>query len=134
RLTALTPDHLVEMTLSTALAFGSYLAAQSVHASGPLACVAAGLVHGSYGRRIGMSENARRLLDDLWEYLGFAANGLLFLLVGFTVNVGSLLTYAWPISVAVGSVLLARLVLIGALSTRLLPRSLHLEHRERLVL
>src|SRR5207244_3701920 len=75
RLTALTEDHLVEMTLSTALAFGSYLAAQSLHASGPLACVAAGLVHGSYGRRVGMSANARRVLDDLWEYLGFAANG-----------------------------------------------------------
>jgi CPA1 family monovalent cation:H+ antiporter len=70
----------------------------------------------------------------LWEYLGFAANGLLFLLVGFTLNIGSLLTYGWPIAVGIGSVLVARLMLIGALTRRLLPQSLAVERRERLVL
>src|SRR5262249_14376523 len=56
RITAAIDDHLIEMTLSTALAYGSYLAAQSVETSGALACVAAGLIHGSYGREVGMSE------------------------------------------------------------------------------
>src|SRR5712691_3968950 len=76
RLTAAIDDHLIEMTLSTALAYGSYLLAQSLDTSGALACVAAGLIHGSYGRVVGMSERTRRLLDDLWEYFGFVANAL----------------------------------------------------------
>ena len=50
RLTAVVDDHLIDMTLSTALAYGSYLIAQSAQTSGPLACVAAGLIHGSYGK------------------------------------------------------------------------------------
>src|SRR6185503_20667996 len=60
RLTAAVDDHLIEMTLSTALAYGSFLVAASVETSGALACVAAGLVHGSYGREVGMPELTRR--------------------------------------------------------------------------
>jgi CPA1 family monovalent cation:H+ antiporter len=121
RLTGAIDDHLLEMTLSTALAYGSYLVAQSAHTSGALACVAAGLIHGSYGRHVGMSENTRRLLDDQWEYLGFLANALLFLLVGFSVNVAALLTHLWPVTVAVAAVLFARVLVVGG-AAGLLPR------------
>ncbi|MBI3964316.1 MAG: cation:proton antiporter [Chloroflexi bacterium] len=102
------------MTLSTALAYGSYLIAQSVDASGPLTCVAAGLLHGSYGRRIGMSENTRANLDDLWEYLGFLANGLVFILVGFSVNGASLIEHAWPVAVAILAALMSRALVVLA--------------------
>jgi CPA1 family monovalent cation:H+ antiporter len=112
RLNAAIDDHLIEMLLSVALAYGSYVAAQWLHASGPLACVAAGLVHGSYGRRVGMSVTTRRLLDDLWEFLGFMANAAVFLMIGFTVNLDSLLANAWPCLVAIVVVLLARVVLL----------------------
>ena len=78
RLNTTVDDHLVEMLLSVALAYGSYVAAQWLHCSGPLACVAAGLVHGSYGRRVGMSVTTRLRLDDLWEFLGFMANAAVF--------------------------------------------------------
>ena len=112
RLNATIDDHLIEMLLSVALAYGSYVAAQWLHASGPLACVAAGLVHGSYGRRVGMSVTTRRLLDDLWEFLGFMANAAVFLMIGFTVNLESLLANAWPCVVAIVVVLLARVALL----------------------
>jgi len=110
RLTALIDDHLIEMTLSVSLAFGSYLIADTVGASGALAGVAAGLVHGSYGRTIGMSANTRQLLDDLWEFLGFVANALVFLLLGFSVHVEDLLDEAWPVTVAVVAVLAGRAI------------------------
>jgi CPA1 family monovalent cation:H+ antiporter len=113
RLTGAVDDHRIEMMLSVSLAYGSYLAAQWLHASGPLACVAAGLIHGSYGRRIGMSETTRRLLDDLWEFFGFVANALVFLLVGFTANLASIIEQAWPATVAIAAVLLARILLFG---------------------
>jgi CPA1 family monovalent cation:H+ antiporter len=112
RLTATIDDHLIEMTLSTALAYGSYLIAQSVDTSGALACVAAGLIHGSYGREIGMTEHNRRLLDDLWEYLGFVTNALVFLLVGFTANLPSLVGLAWPVAVSILAVFGARVLVI----------------------
>lgn len=101
RLTGAIDDHLIEMIFSVALAYGSYLLAQSLEASGPLACVAAGLIHGSYGRTVGMSERTNRLLDDLWEFMGFVANAFVFLLLGFSVNVERLLDDFWPVSVAV---------------------------------
>ena len=56
RLTSTVDDHLIEMMLSVVLAYGSYLVADRLHASGPLACVAAGVIQGSYGREFGMSE------------------------------------------------------------------------------
>src|SRR5206468_3093205 len=95
-LTRLTDDHLTESLLSTALAYGSYLAGEAVGVSGPLACIAAGVVHGSYGRAIGMSPRTRRWLDELWEYLGYLANSVLFLLVGLTIPASALVERAGP--------------------------------------
>jgi monovalent cation:H+ antiporter, CPA1 family len=112
RLTAVIDDHLVEMTLSTALAYGSFLAASALDMSGALACVAAGLIHGSYGRRVGMSEKARLVLDDLWEYAGFLANALVFLLVGFTASLAGLLNSAAPVLVGILAVVGSRVLII----------------------
>jgi CPA1 family monovalent cation:H+ antiporter len=133
RLTAIIDDHRIEMTLSTALAYGSYLIAQSVETSGALACVAAGLVHGSFGPRAGMKDT-HHLLDDLWEYFGFLANALVFLLVGFSVSLGSLAAQASAVLVAIVSVLFTRvLVVFGILP--LMPRRMIVTTRaERAVL
>ena len=114
RATATIDDHLIEMTLSTALAYGSFLIAQAVETSGALACVAAGLIHGSYGRQVGMSERTRRVLDDLWEYFGFVANALVFLLVGFSANLRILAATAGPVMVAIVAVVLSRIVVVLA--------------------
>jgi CPA1 family monovalent cation:H+ antiporter len=113
-LTRLTNDHLTEIMVSTALAYGSYLAGDAVGASGALTCIAAGIVHGSYGRQIGLSARARRLLDDVWEYFGFFANGLLFLLVGFSAPVTVLAGETGPLTAAVVAVLIARVLLIAS--------------------
>jgi len=135
RLTGMVDDHQVEMMLSTALAYGSFLIAQRLGMSGPLACVAAGLIHGTYGRRVGMTEPVRRLLDHLWEYLGFVANALVFLLLGFSVELGTIVDDAWPVTVAVVAVLGAR-VLVTGLTARALPDQMEVVHTrgERAVL
>jgi Na+:H+ antiporter len=128
RLTATIDDHMIEMTLSTALAYGSYLVAQSIGTSGALACVAAGLIHGSYGREVGMSERTRRLLDDLWEYFGFVVNALVFLLVGFSSNLAALVASAGPVLVSICSVVVARVLVV-----MIPPELLRLTRRIRLV-
>jgi len=134
RVTRLIDDHFLEMTLSTALAFGSYLLAHAAGASGPMACVAAGALHGSYGRSVGMSQRTRRLLDDLWEYLGFLANGLLFLLVGFSVDLGILRDQVWPVGIAVGVVVIARVVVVEAATRVIRAERIFTTGRARLVL
>jgi CPA1 family monovalent cation:H+ antiporter len=113
RLTAMVDDHGLEMMLSTVLAYGSYLVANEFHASGPLACVAAGFIHGTYGRSIGMTEATSERLDDLWEYLGFVANAIVFMLVGFSVHAGQLVDEWWPVTVVIVAVLIARVLVVG---------------------
>ena len=79
-------DHLVEVTLSTILAYGAYLGAEHMHTSGVMSVIAAGLVYGNYGKRIGMSANTRMMMGVFWEYFGFLMNSLVFLLIGTQVD------------------------------------------------
>ncbi|MGH2614943.1 MAG: cation:proton antiporter [Thermomicrobiales bacterium] len=134
RLTATIDDHLIEMMLSVVLAYGSYLIADGLHASGPLACVAAGIVQGTYGREFGMSEQSSRLLDDLWEFLGFFANALLFLLVGLSVNLAELLANAGAVAVAVVAVVTARVLVVEGMGLVTRGGPLAAPFRERVVL
>ncbi len=77
-------DHLVEITLTTLVAFGSYLAAETLHVSGVMAVVAAGLVLGNFGQQA-MTPGVRLAVTAFWEYAGFVVNSLIFLLVGIEV-------------------------------------------------
>jgi CPA1 family monovalent cation:H+ antiporter len=115
RLTRLVDDPLIEMTLSAALAYGSYLIADAIHASGALACVAAGVLYGSYGRRVAMSAETSRQLDDLWAFQGHVANAVLFLLIGFSVNLESLWSHPEAVAAAIAAVLLARVLIVDAI-------------------
>ena len=45
-------DHLLEITLTTILAYGSFLVAEQMHVSPVISVVAAGIVMGNYGRRL----------------------------------------------------------------------------------
>ena len=108
RLTRLVDDPLIEMTLSAALAYGSFLIADAIQASGALACVAAGLIYGTYGRRVGMSAETSQRLDDLWGFQGYVANAVLFLLIGFSVDLAALWTHPEAVVAAIVAVLVAR--------------------------
>jgi CPA1 family monovalent cation:H+ antiporter len=77
-----TEDHLVEITLSTIAAYGSFLLAERLHASGVLATLTAGLIFGDIGRGGIISDRGREALESFWEYVAFVANSLVFLLIG----------------------------------------------------
>lgn len=78
-------DYVVELTASLALATGVYAIAEVAHVSGPVAASAAGLIIGSYGVRVGMSEEARRYVQGFWHLADELLNGLLFLLMGLQI-------------------------------------------------
>jgi monovalent cation:H+ antiporter, CPA1 family len=115
RLIARIDDYLIEITLTTVLAYGSYLLADQLHFSGVLAVVAAGLITGSLGPQ-GMSPTTRIVLYNFWEYITFLVNSLVFLLIGLEVDFQALLDAWQPILWALGAVLLARLVVVYGLS------------------
>ncbi len=108
-------DYLIETTLTTVLAFGSYLIAERFHVSGVLAVVAAGIVCGNLGPK-GMSPTTRIVLFSFWEYLAFIANSLVFLLIGLDVNLPQIASNSGPIAVAVIAVLLSRAVVVYGLT------------------
>lgn len=77
-----TTDHLVEITFTTLAAYGSFFLAERLHCSGVLAALTAGLVVGNGGTRGSISAAGRIALESFWEYVAFAANSLIFLLIG----------------------------------------------------
>ena len=83
-------DHLVEVTISLVAAYGSYLLAARFGLSGLIATVVCGLVFSGYGRRFGMSPAAREAIDIVWEFIGFLATTLVFLLIGLSIGISQL--------------------------------------------
>jgi CPA1 family monovalent cation:H+ antiporter len=115
RMIAQIDDHLVETTLTTVLAYGSYLLAEQLHVSGVLAVVVAGLVNGNLGPR-GMSPTTRIVVLNFWEYVAFLANSAVFLLIGLQIDVPGLAANGQPILWAVVGVLVSRAVVVYGLS------------------
>ena len=111
---------LVEVTLTIALAYLSYLVAEHyLHVSGVMATVTAALVMGSFGRT-SISSQGWHLLQETWENLGFWANSLIFVLVGMAVpQILSFMTIqlAFVLVIALLSAFAAR----GLLTHGLLP-------------
>lgn len=109
-------DYLIETTLTTVLAFGAFLVAERFHVSGVLAVVAAGLITGNVGPK-GMSPTTKIVLFNFWEYLAFIANSLVFLLIGLDVNLREIGATIVPIAIALGAVILSRLLVVYGITT-----------------
>jgi CPA1 family monovalent cation:H+ antiporter len=80
-------DYAVEVTLSLALATGTYAFAQWLHVSGPIAVVAAGLLMGDSGFGTAMSDTTQRYVRGFWTLVDEILNALLFLLLGIEILV-----------------------------------------------
>ena len=115
RLISSLDDHLVELTISVAAAYGTYLLADGIGQSGVIATVVAGVVIGNYGRTHGMTERSQEALDVVWEFLAFVLTALAFLLIGLAISLGDLLGSAASIGWGVVAILLGRAVVVYGL-------------------
>lgn len=106
---------LIETTLTTVLAFGSYILAEQFGVSGVLAVVAAGLVSGNLGPQR-MAPTTRILVFNFWDYAAFLANSFVFLLIGLQIDLNILLTDWQAIIWAIVAVLVSRAASIYGLS------------------
>jgi CPA1 family monovalent cation:H+ antiporter len=109
-----TKDHLVESTLTVVAAYGSFVLAEQFHMSGVLATVTAGLVMGNLAV-LPKDEQSQVTLEghgfvvDLWEFIAFIANSLVFLLIGLTVGRVAVPSFGLlNMAVIIGFVLLGR--------------------------
>ena len=105
----------VEITLTTILAYSSYLAAHHLHLSGVIAIVLSGITVGNLGTQEGMNARTRLALWSFWEYASFVINSLVFLLIGLEVHIRELLSSWSAVLLAVLAVLLGRAVSVYGL-------------------
>jgi len=119
-------DPIVEMMLTTCLAFGSYLVAEQFHVSGVLAVVAAGLMHGYIGFS-NMSELTQQTVNIVWAYLAELANAAIFLLIGLTIKLEDILSHLPLVALAIFAVLVSRIVIVYGLA----PLHTRIFHRDR---
>ena len=110
RITETVDDPQIEITLTTILAYGSYLLAYHLHLSGVIATASAGLMLGNFGSKRGMSARTRIAMQSFWEYISFVMNSLVFLLIGLEIHVRELLQNWTSVLLAIGAVLLGRVL------------------------
>lgn len=111
----------VEITYTVLAAYGSYLLAESLHLSGILAVVGAGLVMGNFGRPRAMSERTQTAVTAFWDYIAFLLNSVIFLLIGLDLPVAAVLEQAPLVLGAFGIVVLARAASVYGLVQLLRP-------------
>lgn len=125
RLIAGVSDHLIELTISVVLAYGSYLIADGFHLSGVIATVVAAVVLGNMGPGRALSATGADAIDTVWEFLAYVLTAVVFLLVGLAIGPMDLLGAIVPIGWAVAGILAGRaLVIYGLLGagSRLAPK------------
>lgn len=129
RLIARIDDAVIEITITMITAYGTFALAEQAGVSGVIATVVAGMYCGHHGRNVGMSRKTRFALGSFWEYLAFALNSVVFLLIGFEVSAARLIN-AWSmIATAFAIVVIARAAVVFAIGAALgrtrekIPRS-----------
>jgi CPA1 family monovalent cation:H+ antiporter len=107
-----TDDHLVEITFTTIAAYASFLIAEHFHTSGVIATLTAGMLLGNYGSLGSYSDKGRAEVESFWEYVGFVANSLVFLLMGMTLGSTRIGASFSTIAIVVALMLVGRAVAV----------------------
>jgi CPA1 family monovalent cation:H+ antiporter len=113
-------EHTVEVALTVLAAYGAFLAAEQLHASGILATVVAGLVVGNLGvlsQRSEISERAKTFALEFWEFAAFIANSFVFPLIGVAIGATAFAPRsAIGLGAVIALVLIARAITVYPLS------------------
>jgi CPA1 family monovalent cation:H+ antiporter len=114
RLVRLVDDHLIELSITIVLAYGTYLLAAQFGGSGVIATLLAAGVFGMAARE-GLSDRATETIDVVWELAAFLLTAAVFLLVGVSIAPGILADAVGPIAWGIVAVLVARAVVVYGL-------------------
>jgi CPA1 family monovalent cation:H+ antiporter len=111
-----TNDHLVEITLTTVAAYGSFLLAEHFHLSGVLASLVAGLLTGNIGSLGSFTDKGRESALSFWEFIAFIVNSLIFMLIGIRAAYQDFTNLLVPMLIAIVLMFAGRALAIYPLS------------------
>ncbi len=110
-----TEDTLIDIALTTILAYGTYIiAAEVLHetVSPVIAVVTAAIYVGNFASQGDYSASTHLTIISFWEFIAFLINSAIFLLIGAAVQPATLYADLKPVAIAIGAILLARAVVI----------------------
>jgi monovalent cation:H+ antiporter, CPA1 family len=128
RILAWLDDAMLMITVTVSAAYGAFILCESIHASGVIATVAAGLLCGTRAAQTRIAPTPQTAVKTFWEYVAFALNSLVFLLIGFQARVPTLLRNWQAILIAYLVVTVGRTLVTYALAA-ILPAGNHLPWR-----
>ena len=103
-----TQDHLVELSMTTVAAFGSFWLAEHFQLSGILATTTAGLMVGNMPSLSTLTAKGEKSIEHFWDFAAFVANSIIFIVLGINLAYQDLAQAAVPIIIAVLAVLIGR--------------------------
>jgi len=105
-------DPMVVITLTTVAAYLSFIVADKIGVSGVMSTVAAGLVIGQRSLLNPIYPTIKLTTETFWDYGAFLANSLIFLIIGFSINLNLLYKF-WPlVLIAYIAMMFARFIVI----------------------
>ena len=111
RLVRRVDDHLAELTITVVLAYGTYLAAETLGLSGVIATLVAASTFGALARG-GLTAQAVESIDIVWEFAAFLLTAGVFLLVGVSITPEALVSAAGAIGWGIAAILVARAAVV----------------------
>jgi CPA1 family monovalent cation:H+ antiporter len=84
-------DPLIGMTLTGIAAYGSFILAERIRSSGILSTLVCGMIAGTFALDKNRDSKKSFAIESFWEYIAFALNSIVFLLMGFEVRLSVLL-------------------------------------------
>lgn len=106
-------DPFAEIAATVAVALGANAAGVALGVSGAIAAVASGLVVGR-STRAHLSAQSVVAIRTFWDYLAFGANTFLFLSIGLSTSLRSILTHLPEIGITLGAMFVGRAVAVYA--------------------
>ncbi len=108
-------SHSAVFTLTIVMAYAGFIISEHLlHMSGVMTVVVAAVCLSVWGRSR-MSQEVAETAREIWEFIAYVCNALLFLLVGLSVEPGLLLQYGWAITVAIVLVIAVRAAAIHSI-------------------
>lgn len=129
-----TRDHLVELSLTTIAAFGSFWLAEHFHLSGVLATMTAGLLVGNTTALGFISEKGEESIESFWEYAAFVVNSVIFIFLGINEAVQNFAPVLIPIIVAIIAVIVGRAIAIYPIAAAFSPTALKVDRKHQHIL
>lgn len=122
-LSRLLQDHIQQAIVTLIAAYASYLLADSVHVSGVMSVLVAGMVLGRVIHHDFQDHEKSNFVDDFWSFNVYVAEAIMFLLMGVTITLGMFTDNWLAMLIGIVAVLIARAVGVfgGAPLISLLP-------------